>query len=127
MFSGDDDSTKAFLGDCPDVRQDGHGSGSRPPASEVATATRTGAKTVAGQAAAQGRRVASPPPARQPSSSTTPSTPLTAATPSSSRGRARRYEQWTKAELVERAKELDIAGRTGLNKAELIKALRKHS
>ena len=27
------------------------------------------------------------------------------------------YEQWTKAELVERARELDIEGRTGLNKS----------
>jgi hypothetical protein len=36
------------------------------------------------------------------------------------------YEQWTKAELVERAKELDIVGPTRMSKQELIKALRAH-
>lgn len=34
------------------------------------------------------------------------------------------YEEWTKADLYERAQELDISGRSGMNKDELIKALR---
>ncbi len=34
------------------------------------------------------------------------------------------YEDWTKAELVERAKELSIVGPTRMSKAELIAALR---
>ncbi|MDQ3468585.1 MAG: Rho termination factor N-terminal domain-containing protein, partial [Actinomycetota bacterium] len=32
--------------------------------------------------------------------------------------------QWTKAELLARAKELDIDGRSGMSKGQLIKALR---
>ena len=40
-------------------------------------------------------------------------------------GTGRPYEQWTKAELLERAQELDIEGRSGLNKNELIRALRR--
>lgn len=34
------------------------------------------------------------------------------------------YEQWSKAELYERAQELDIDGRSGMSKGELIDALR---
>ncbi len=34
------------------------------------------------------------------------------------------YEQWTKAELVERAKELKVVGPTRMSKGELIRALR---
>lgn len=34
------------------------------------------------------------------------------------------YEQWTKAELYERAQELDVEGRSTMSKRELIKALR---
>lgn len=36
------------------------------------------------------------------------------------------YEDWTKSELYERAQELDIEGRSGMSKPELIKALRSH-
>jgi hypothetical protein len=39
--------------------------------------------------------------------------------------RGRPYEQWTKAELLDRAKELDVHGRSGLNKKQLIAALRQ--
>ena len=53
------------------------------------------------------------------SCSTRRSTPSTT-TP----GSGRPYEQWTKAELLERAKELDVEGRSGLNKKQLIAALR---
>jgi hypothetical protein len=39
--------------------------------------------------------------------------------------RGRPYEAWTKAELLNRAKELDVPGRYGLNKKQLIVALRR--
>ena len=35
-----------------------------------------------------------------------------------------RYEEWTKAQLMDRARELDIDGRATMNKAELVGALR---
>ncbi len=126
MFQAMTDSTKAFLGT---ARVSGKTVTGQVKAAgeQVATATRTGAKTVAGQTAAQGRRVSR--------SATGEATKLLDdaidAVDSSDAveqpGSGRRYEQWTKAELMERARELDIEGRTGLNKAELIKALRKHS
>jgi hypothetical protein len=34
------------------------------------------------------------------------------------------YEDWTKADLVRRARELDIDGRSTMNKGQLIKAIR---
>ena len=45
--------------------------------------------------------------------------------PSEKGGHASPYEEWTKDELYERAQELDIEGRSSMNKAELISALRK--
>ena len=36
------------------------------------------------------------------------------------------YEQWSKADLYERAQELEIEGRSGMSKNDLIKALRAH-
>ena len=36
----------------------------------------------------------------------------------------RPYQKWSKAELYEKAKELDIAGRSTMNKTALIKAIR---
>ena len=36
------------------------------------------------------------------------------------------YEEWTVDDLYERAKEIGIKGRSDLNKAELIDALRNH-
>jgi hypothetical protein len=44
--------------------------------------------------------------------------------PSRKGGRASPYEDWTKEELYERAQELEIDGRSGMDKAELIAALR---
>lgn len=38
----------------------------------------------------------------------------------------RGYETWTRAELYERAQELDIQGRAGMKKRDLIEALRNH-
>lgn len=41
-------------------------------------------------------------------------------------GEAEDYEERTKEELLERARELDIAGRSTMSKDELIDALRNH-
>ena len=41
-------------------------------------------------------------------------------------GRAPAYEDWTRAELYHRAKELDIDHRSGMRKRELIDAFRNH-
>ena len=44
--------------------------------------------------------------------------------PSSKGGKASPYENWTKDELYERARELEIDGRSDMTKGELITALR---
>ena len=36
------------------------------------------------------------------------------------------YDDWTKGALVERARELDIEGRSSMSKSDLIRALRNH-
>lgn len=41
-------------------------------------------------------------------------------------GKSDKYEEWRKADLYERAKEIGIEGRSGLSKAELIEKLRNH-
>ena len=41
-------------------------------------------------------------------------------------GRSGDYEDWTKQELVKRARQIGINGRSTMSKAELIKALRNH-
>lgn len=41
-------------------------------------------------------------------------------------GKCESYEDWPVDELQERARELDIEGRSTMNKDELIKALRDH-
>lgn len=46
--------------------------------------------------------------------------------PSEKGGKAPPYEDWTKAELYERAQEIGIDGRSKMTKAELIDALRSH-
>lgn len=106
----------------------------RSAAGQVADTARTGARTVSGQAAAQGRRVAKT--ARNEAEEliddaiNTVESDVDAAQDAvedsqGTSGRGRRYEDWTKAELLERAKELDIEGRYGMNKGQLIRALRK--
>lgn len=40
-------------------------------------------------------------------------------------GKAPAYEDWTRDDLYQRAQELDVDGRSDMNKAELITALRK--
>jgi hypothetical protein len=44
--------------------------------------------------------------------------------PSKKGGKAPPYEAWTKDELYQRAKELEVTGRSSMNKSELIDALR---
>jgi hypothetical protein len=41
-------------------------------------------------------------------------------------GKAGDYQDWTKDQLVKRAREIGIQGRSTMSKAELIKALRNH-
>jgi Rho termination factor, N-terminal domain len=41
-------------------------------------------------------------------------------------GRSPRYEDWNKSDLYQRAKEIGIERRSGMNKGELIQALRNH-
>jgi general stress protein YciG len=41
-------------------------------------------------------------------------------------GRSGSYDDWSKQDLVQRAKEIGIKGRSTMTKAELIKALRDH-
>ena len=41
-------------------------------------------------------------------------------------GKAGSYEDWNKSDLMDRAREIGIDGRSKMNKGELIKALRNH-
>jgi hypothetical protein len=41
-------------------------------------------------------------------------------------GRRRSYEDWSKDDLLQRAREIGIEGRSNMNKGELIDALRNH-
>jgi hypothetical protein len=41
-------------------------------------------------------------------------------------GKSGSYDDWSKADLVRRAKEIGIKGRSKMTKAELVKALRDH-
>jgi hypothetical protein len=41
-------------------------------------------------------------------------------------GKSDSYEDWSKQDLVQRAREIGIKGRSGMSKAALIKALRDH-
>ena len=41
-------------------------------------------------------------------------------------GRSRSYEDWSKDDLLQRAREIGIEGRSNMNKSELIDALRNH-
>ena len=44
--------------------------------------------------------------------------------PSRKGGKAAPYETWTRDALYERAQELDVSGRSSMNKSDLIEALR---
>jgi hypothetical protein len=82
---------------------------------QVAKATRSAGKSVADQSAAAGNQIADSADRElnRLSDDLTPSL-----------GRGTRYENWTKTDLYERASELDIAGRSGMSKTQLIAALR---
>jgi hypothetical protein len=41
-------------------------------------------------------------------------------------GRSPAYDEWSKKELEQRARELGLEGRSGMTKSELINALRNH-
>jgi Rho termination factor, N-terminal domain len=41
-------------------------------------------------------------------------------------GKSGSYDEWTKQDLVKRAKEIGIKGRSTMSKAQLIEALRNH-
>lgn len=41
-------------------------------------------------------------------------------------GKSPAYEDWNKGDLYQRAKEIEIEGRSGMNKGELIDAIRDH-
>jgi hypothetical protein len=41
-------------------------------------------------------------------------------------GKSGSYDDWSKQDLVQRAKEIGIKGRSTMSKAELVKALRNH-
>jgi hypothetical protein len=41
-------------------------------------------------------------------------------------GKSPKYEEWTKKELAERAREIGIKGRSSMSKPQLISALRNH-
>ena len=41
-------------------------------------------------------------------------------------GKSGSYDDWSKEDLLQRAKEIGIEGRSNMNKGELIKALRNH-
>jgi hypothetical protein len=91
----------------------------REAASTSASAVGNAAREVAGQANAQGKRVAAvvdreanhvvDETTRKVSNHPSPGTP---------------YEEWTKAQLLERARDIDLDGRATMNKAELVDALR---
>ncbi|MET0461441.1 MAG: Rho termination factor N-terminal domain-containing protein [Ilumatobacteraceae bacterium] len=88
-------------------------------ASDVASTTKTGARTVSGQSKAQGKKVSK---AATAQATKTVDSAIDAVEDKPGTGKP--YEQWTKAELLERAQDLDIDGRSGLNKKQLIAALR---
>lgn len=83
----------------------------------VETSARTGVKTVAGQARAASRRTGE-------LAESEASSLLGRATRAVDGESTERLEEWTKAELYERAQDLDIEGRSSMTKKELVSALR---
>jgi len=78
------------------------------------------AREVAGQANAQGGRVAASV-GRETNHVVGEATRRASNRPASGTP----YQEWTKAQLMARARELDIDGRATMNKAELVDALRR--
>jgi hypothetical protein len=97
----------------------------RAAADQVVSTTRLGSRQVAGQARAQGRRVADTA-SREATELLDSAIDAVEDTDHTSGGpgAGTPYEQWTKAQLLERARELDVEGAYKLNKRQLVKALR---
>jgi hypothetical protein len=97
----------------------------RAAADDVVSSARGGARQVTGQARAQGRRIAGTA-SRETTQlldsaiDTVGDVDATVDGP----GAGTPYEQWTKAQLLERARQLDVEGAYKLNKRQLVKALR---
>ena len=96
----------------------------RAAADDVVSSARGGARQVTGQARAQGRRIAATASRETTqlldSAIDTVEDDATVGGP----GAGTPYEQWTKAQLLERARQLDVEGAYKLNKRQLVKALR---
>jgi hypothetical protein len=92
----------------------------RQAASTSAKAVSDAAREVAGQANAQGGRVAASV-GREANHVVDEATRRVSNRPASGTS----YQEWTKAQLMDRARELDIDGRATMNKAELVEALRR--
>ena len=86
---------------------------------QVTRSARTGANRVSGQASAQGRKVA-----ETAESAATKVVDDAIDAIDDQPGTGTPYEQWTKAQLVERAREVGVPNRARMSKAQLIKALR---
>jgi diadenosine tetraphosphatase ApaH/serine/threonine PP2A family protein phosphatase len=86
----------------------------------TATTAQHGAREVFGQADAQGSMVAS----TVTEEAHRVVDDATAAV--EDRPTRRPYEEWTRAQLYDRAQELEVEGRGSMTKAELIEALRRH-
>jgi hypothetical protein len=86
---------------------------------DVVRSARTGANSVSGQASAQGRKLAD-------TAEDTATSALDRAIDAvdDQPGSGTPYEQWTRVQLLDRAKEIGIPNRARLSKAELISALR---
>lgn len=80
---------------------------------------RDGSREVTGQVMAQGSRVGE---TISTQANRTADAALRAVSDKPASGTA--YEQWTKTQLIERARDVDLEGRGSMNKAELIAALR---
>jgi hypothetical protein len=85
----------------------------------ISETTRRSGRTVTGQARAEARQVA-----EQVEAEVTGVIDAGIDAVDEHPGSGTPYEQWTKAELLDRAKQLGIEGRYGLNKKQLISALR---
>ena len=92
----------------------------RDAAAATSSSVSTGAKTVAGQAKAQGSRVAKVAD-RQANHVVDETSRVVADRPAPGTP----YEEWTKKQLMDRARDLDVDGRATMNKAELVDALRR--
>ena len=96
----------------------------RAAADDVVLSARGGARQVTGQGRAQGRRIAATASRETTqlldSAIDTVEDDATVGGP----GAGTPYEQWTKAQLLERARQLDVEGAYKLNKRQLVKALR---